>query len=270
MHAMTRKARHLVLLLVLVLVLVLAPMCCRYILFKEHTKSLLEQLGALLSPGTPLPPTRYNIPPGGRIPAIRAKPLSSQSKSNPIGYSSTPELTSLHWGLTPAWARSADSPVVNARAESLAEKPAFRDAFRTRRCLIPASGFYEWKISGRSREPWLFRLRDNHPFFLAALWETWLAPDGAAHESCAVVTTAPNAVMQPVHHRMPAILSTPAACTAWLDPRITSPDTLAPLLAPFPAEAMTALAITQHVNSVANDDPACLAPATLAQLDLFL
>ncbi len=251
-------------------------MCCRYVLLQEHAKSLLETLGVLLSAGTPLPPTRYNIPPGGRIPAIRPKPTRPQSQSNPIDYfGSSPdssvshELTSLHWGLTPAWARSADSPLVNARAESLADKPTFRDAFRSRRCLIPASGFYEWKISGRAREPWLFRLRDHQPFAFAALWETWRAPDGTAHESCAIVTTAPNAVMQPVHHRMPAILSSPAACATWLDPRITSTDTLAPLLAPLPSEAMTALAVTPHVNTIAHDGPACLSPSTELQLGLF-
>lgn len=242
-------------------------MCCRYVLLQEHTKSLLEQLGALLAAGTTLPPTRYNIPPGGRIPAIRAQPSSAQSKSNPIGYSLSCELTYLHWGLTPSWARSADAPVVNARAESLAEKPSFRDAYRTRRCLIPASGFYEWKISGRTREPWLFRLRDEKPFAFAALWETWRAPDGTAHESCAIVTTAPNAVMSPVHHRMPAILTAPAWNT-WLDQQVTSPASLAALLTPLPADAMTALAVTPHVNTIAHDDPACLAPSTIEQLSM--
>ncbi len=244
-------------------------MCCRYVLLQEHAKSFLETLGVLLSTGTTLPATRYNIPPGGRIPAIRAQPSSAQSKSNPIGYSLSYELTSLHWGLTPSWARSADSPVVNARAESLAEKPTFRDAYRTRRCLIPASGFYEWKISGRAREPWLFRLRDERPFAFAALWETWRAPDGTAQESCAIVTTAPNAVMQPVHHRMPAILASPAACATWLDPHLDSPNALAALLRPVPDADLTAVAVTPHVNTIAHDDPACLAPATELQLGLF-
>lgn len=240
-------------------------MCCRYVLLQEHAKSFLETLGVLLSAGTSLPPTRYNIPPGGRIPAIRNVDPTAGRVSL-----STRELTSLHWGLTPAWARSPSDPppVVNARSESLAEKPTFRDAFRTRRCLIPASGFYEWKISGRTREPWLFRLRDEQPFAFAALWETWRAPDGTPHESCAIITTAPNAVMSPVHHRMPAILSSTAACTTWLDPRITSQDTLAPLLAPIPAEAMTALAVTPHVNTIAHDDLACLAPSTAEQLSM--
>lgn len=232
-------------------------MCCRYVLLQEHAKSFLETLGVLLSAGTPLPPSRYNIPPGGRIPAIRAR-ASDDSR----------ELTSLHWGLTPGWARSADAPVVNARAESLAEKPTFRDAYRTRRCLIPASGFYEWKISGRAREPWLFRLRDERPFAFAALWEFWRAPDGTAHESCAIVTTAPNSVMQPVHHRMPAILSSPADCATWLDPHLDSPNAIAALLRPLPDTDLTALAVTPHVNTIANDDPACLAPSTAEQLSM--
>ncbi|MBC8039553.1 MAG: SOS response-associated peptidase [Opitutaceae bacterium] len=243
-------------------------MCCRYVLLQEHAKSFLETLGALLSAGTQLPPTRYNIPPGGRIPVIRNQVERVDPKA--LSETSALEFTSLHWGLTPSWARSADSPVVNARAESLAEKPTFRDAYRFRRCLIPASGFYEWKISGRSREPWLFRLRDERPFAFAALWDTWRTPDGTAHESCALITTAPNSVMSPVHHRMPAILTTPATCAAWLDPRITSTDTLTPLLAPLPAEAMTALAVTPHFNSLAHDDPACLAHATIQQLDFIL
>jgi len=242
-------------------------MCCRYVLKQDHAKSLLEKLGVLLAAGA-LPPTRYNQPPGGRIPAVRAQSSSAQSKSNPIGYSSSRELAFLHWGLVPSWARDAGSPVVNARAESLADKPTFRDAARTRRCLVPASGFYEWKVSGRAREPWLFRLRDERPFAFAGLWETWRAPDGEPLESCALITTAPNAVMEPVHHRMPVILADTAAWDAWLDPRVTSIDALAPLLRPFPADEMTALAVDARVGNVRHDDEACLAPAAARQLSL--
>jgi putative SOS response-associated peptidase YedK len=246
-------------------------MCCRYVLLQEHTELLLEQLGTLLSPGTTLPATRYNLPPGGCIPAIRNTPKPNCHLLGDNSPSPAPELTSLHWGLTPAWARTRADPLpaVNARAESLAEKPTFRDSFRTRRCLIPASGFYEWKISGRTREPWLFRLHNRQPFALAALWDTWLAPDGTAHESCAVITTAPNALMSPIHHRMPAILATPAACATWLDPRINSPDTLTPLLAALPASALTALAVTPAVNNIRHDAPDCLTPSTEHQLGLF-
>lgn len=227
-------------------------MCCRYVLKQDHAKSLLEKLGVLLAAGA-LPPTRYNQPPGGRIPAIRnqAGPAAGQHR----------ELASLHWGFVPSWARDAASPVVNARAESLAEKPTFRDAARARRCLIPASGFYEWKVSGRAREPWLFRLRDERPFAFAGLWETWRAPDGDLLESCAIITTAPNAVMEPVHHRMPAILADASAWDAWLDPRVTSTDALAPLLRPFSADAMTAIAVDARVGNVRHDDESCLAPA---------
>jgi putative SOS response-associated peptidase YedK len=239
-------------------------MCCRYVLLQEHAKSFLEQLGVLLAAGTTLPATRYNIPPGGRIPAVRNLGPTAGRASAP-----SRELTSLHWGLTPSWARTADAPVVNARAESLADKPTFRDAYRARRCLIPASGFYEWKISGRTREPWLFRLRDEQPFAFAALWESWQSPDGTAHESCAIITTAPNTVMAPIHHRMPAILTVPAWNT-WLDPQVTSTSTLTSLLAPTPSESMTAVAVTPHVNKITHDDASCLAPAaTELQLGLF-
>ena len=232
-------------------------MCCRYALLQKDAGALLARLGVLLEDDA-LPPSRHNIAPGGGIPAVR-------NRADPPAR----KLTPLHWGLVPAWARDSASPVVNARAESLAEKPTFRDAFRSRRCLIPASGFYEWKAAGRAREPWFFHLRDETPFALAGLWETWLAPDGAALESCAIVTTAPNAVMEPIHHRMPVILADPAAWEAWLDPRLTEPAALAPLLRPFPAEAMTARAVSPHVNNTRHDDPLCLAPATGdAQLDL--
>lgn len=247
-------------------------MCCRYVLIHDHAKTLLDKLGVLLEAGSAALTSRYNIAPGGPIPAVRnAAPTAIRSSTIVSTSASAPaarELTALHWGLTPAWARSADAPVTNARAETLAEKPTFRDAARFRRCLIPASGFYEWKIAGRVREPWLFRLRDEKPFALAGLWEMWRSPDGATHESCAVVTTAPNTLMAPIHHRMPAILANSAAWDAWLDPRIDSIDTLGPLLRPFAPEAMTALAVTPHVNSIRAQGPACLVPATEHQLGL--
>ncbi|MFA6285859.1 MAG: SOS response-associated peptidase [Opitutaceae bacterium] len=225
-------------------------MCCRYVLLQEHTKSVLAQLGVLIE-NAALPSSRYNLSPGAGIPAVRNRPASH-----------TRELASLHWGLVPSWTHDrSNPPPVNARAESLAGKPSFRDAFRSRRCLIPASGFYEWAVQGRVRKPWLFRLRDERPFALAGLWETWLAPDGDVLESCAVVTTAPNALMAPIHHRMPVMLAGLADWEAWLDPHVTEPASLMPLLRPFPSEAMTALAVSPHVNNVRHDDPLCLVPA---------
>ncbi len=225
-------------------------MCCRYVLLQEHAKSILSRLGVAIE-NAPLPSSRYNLTPGTGIPAVRNRPASH-----------TRELTSLHWGLVPSWTRDRSGPPpVNARAESLAGKPSFRDAFRTRRCLIPASGFYEWAAQGRTRQPWLFRLRDEQPFALAGLWETWLAPDGTTLESCAVVTTTPNTVMAPIHHRMPVILAEPATWDAWLDPHLTNPATLAALLQPFPPQMMTALAVSSRVNNVRHDDARCIAPA---------
>jgi putative SOS response-associated peptidase YedK len=168
----------------------------------------------------------------------------------------------LHWGLVPAWTQEevVGSGLVNARAETLVDKPSFRDAFRTRRCLIPASGFYEWKAIGKKRQPWLFQLRDEKSFFLAGLWESWIAPDGVAHETCAVITTEPNRLMQPIHHRMPAILPVELG-ERWLDP-VARPERLtADLLRMFPVEPMSARPLSLRVNSVVHDDEECLAAA---------
>jgi len=156
--------------------------------------------------------------------------------------------------------------LVNARAESLAAKPSFREAFRERRCLIPASGFYEWKVAGRARQPWLFRRRDEQPFFLAGLWESWSGSDGSVLETCAVVTTVPNTLMMPIHPRMPVMLAVDAG-SAWLDPATKEHDLLALLADPYPAAGMTAVALSPRVNSVAHDDAACLSPADTAAAD---
>jgi len=162
----------------------------------------------------------------------------------------------------PAWASADTRPVTNARAESLADKPTFRSAYQSRRCLIPASGFYEWQSTGRTRRPWHFQLRDDHPFAFAGLWETYRAANGQLIESCALITTAANALMLPIHHRMPAILFDAAAWSAWLDPQITSAVTLAPLLRPLTPDALSATAVSARVNQTRNDDAACLNPAT--------
>jgi putative SOS response-associated peptidase YedK len=231
-------------------------MCCRYLLIKERIQPLLEKLGILLSTGT-IPSSRFNISPGGPILAVRNRPgRPARSETTDTGR----ELASLHWGLIPSWARDSANPTVNARAETLSEKPTFRDAVRTRRCLIPASGFYEWEIIGRTRQPWLFQLHDERPFALAGLWERWRAPDGTQLESCAVVTSKPNSLMAPIHHRMPVILADPTAWEAWLDPQVTSVDTLIPHLQPFPHERMTATAVSAHVNNTRHDGPECIAP----------
>lgn len=227
-------------------------MCCRYLLLREHLNKLLEQLGVR---GMSELASRYNIAPGTNVPAVRRRAKAEFC-----------EPAMLRWGLVPAWSKEdAPGPLVNARAESLETKPAFREAFRTRRCLIPASGFYEWKVAGRARLPWLFQLPDEQPFFLAGLWEASMSPDGGRLETCAAITTEPNRLMQPIHHRMPAILPLEAGMT-WLDPAARAEE-LQSLLATFPAERMKARPVSSRVNAVANDDAACLLPANTESAD---
>lgn len=166
------------------------------------------------------------------------------------------------WGLVPAWARdpAIGHRLINARAETLAARPAFRDALARRRCLVPADGFYEWQRQGRAkRQPFHVRARDGAPLALAGLWEVWRPADGPALASCAIVTVAANATVAPIHDRMPAILP-PAAWDAWLDPRQRDAADLAPLLVPCGDEVLEAVPVSTWVNSPAHDGPQCLAP----------
>ncbi|MEW5868788.1 MAG: SOS response-associated peptidase [Chloroflexota bacterium] len=173
------------------------------------------------------------------------------------------------WGLVPSWAKEpamgggtgSSGRMINARAETLAEKPAFRAAFRRRRCLILADGFYEWQaLPGRkAKTPMYIRLKDSQPFALAGLWESWNAPDGSNLLSCTIITTQPNALLQPIHNRMPVILE-PQSYDLWLDPGELPPGQLQPLLVPYPHQAMTAFPVSTQVNSPANDSPACILP----------
>ena len=225
-------------------------MCTRYLLLEEHYRAVLAHLG--IDSPAPLA-SRYNVAPGSAVSAVRTKIPAD-------GREARREAVSLQWGLVPAWAKSDEAKLVNARAETLAAKPSFRDALRGRRCVIPASGFYEWEKIGRMRKPWLFRRRDEHPFGLAGLWESWRAPDGTAIETCAVITTEPNELMRPIHHRMPVML-TPEQFEPWLDPRATDAERLAPLLRPPPAAAMSMVALSSYGSNVRHEGPACLAPA---------
>lgn len=217
-------------------------MCTRYVLQEKHYRAVLERLGIAAPPFT----SRYNIAPGSTIPAVRVR--SSDRAVEPVG---------LHWGLIPRWAKSPDQKVVNARVESVAEKPSFREALRSRRCLIPASGFYEWKTIGRTKQPWLFRRVDGEPFAFAALWESWRSPEGEELETCACITMPPNALMEPIHTRMPLVLPLDKAA-AWLDPLKTERADLAPLLEPWPAASMTAVTVSSRMNNVRYDAPDCV------------
>jgi putative SOS response-associated peptidase YedK len=162
-------------------------------------------------------------------------------------------------GLVPAWSRDARQAPINARSETVADKPMFRHAFRKRRCLIPADGFYEWAVVGGRKQPFCFRPQDERPFAFAGLWERWEGPDGPV-ESCAILTTQANELVRPVHERMPVILPE-HHWSAWLDAGLHNAAEVVPLLLPFPAEAMRAYPVGLMVNSPKNDGPGCLEPA---------
>ena len=197
---------------------------------------------------------RYNIAPSQGILAVRAAP---------DGGDGAREAAVLRWGLVPSWAKDPDigNRVINARAETVAEKPSFRAAFRRRRCLVPATGFYEWRAASGPKQPYTIGMADGGPFAMAGLWEHWTGPDGAAVETCAILTTEANELLRPIHARMPVIVA-PSDFDLWLDPALAMPELLAPLLRPFDAAAMAAHPVSRHVNNVRNDDPGCVEPLT--------
>ncbi|MEW5772535.1 MAG: SOS response-associated peptidase [Thermodesulfobacteriota bacterium] len=191
---------------------------------------------------------RYNIAPTQEAPAVLPHPDSGARV-----------LRSLRWGLVPSWAKDAKggARLVNARAETAAEKPAFRAAFKRRRCLAPAAGFYEWKRQETGKQPYWIRLLGGGPLAFAGLWDHWLDPQsGATLYTFAILTCPANPLAATLHDRMPVILP-PAAYAAWLDPAATRPD-LEALLAPFPAGLMEAWPVSKRVNNPRNDDPSLL------------
>jgi putative SOS response-associated peptidase YedK len=173
----------------------------------------------------------------------------------------TRHLTQMRWGLIPSWAKdpAIGNRMINARAETVATKPAFRVALRKRRCLIPADGFYEWKPAGRRKQPVYITLKTREPFSFAGLWETLTSPDGEEIKSCTIVTTEANELLKPIHDRMPVILTREAEAV-WLDPKTEDPARLLPLLTRYPFEAMEVCPVSLRVNNPANDGAECIEP----------
>lgn len=170
----------------------------------------------------------------------------------------------MHWGLIPFWTKDLKrAPVMNnARAETVASKPMFRQAFRERRCLIAASGFFEWQARGKHKQPYFISARDGTPLSFAGIWGTWLAEDtGETIDSCAIITTECNALMQPIHDRMPVILAT-EQWDAWLDPDYKADDALLALLKPYDAQRMQAWPVSAAVGKVANQGEQLIQPLT--------
>ena len=169
----------------------------------------------------------------------------------------------MRWGLVPFWAKDIKIGyrMINAVGETAATKPAFRAAFKKRRCLILADGFFEWRKDGKEKIPTYIFLKSQEPFAFAGLWETWKSPEGETVKSCTILTTKPNEFMEPIHNRMPVILSGETEAL-WLDPMTEEPDLLQPLIQPAPAELMESRIVSSLVNSPKNNSPECVVPIT--------
>ncbi len=217
-------------------------MCGRFIL--HHATEEVAERFAVEQTLLELQP-RYNIAPSQPVAAV----IQRESRV----------LAELQWGLVPSWARdpAVGHRMINARAESAATRPAFRSAFARGRCLIPASGWFEWKRRGRQRLPMLLRRRGGEPFAMAGLYERWKRSDDAVLRTCAILTTEPDEVAATVHDRMPAIL-TPEACEVWLDRELDDPETLSRLLRPYPLGDLVAHPVSPRVNRPDEDDPALI------------
>jgi putative SOS response-associated peptidase YedK len=227
-------------------------MCGRYRLSRR--KQLVEEYFDTASDAEDWSP-RYNIAPTQPVPVIRLNP------KEPIR-----QLSLMRWGLIPSWAKdsSVAASMINARAETAATKPAFSNALKSRRCLIPADGFYEWVRTGKAKQPYCFEVNDGELFAFAGIWDRWKDPSGQWVKSCSILTTTPNAVTSAVHDRMPVILD-PDGYDVWLDPGMQNVAAASELLKPFDARLMRCYPVSTRVNSATNDDEECCAPVEVAE-----
>ena len=198
---------------------------------------------------------RYNIAPTQPIPVIRQHP------KEPVR-----QISIMRWGLIPHWAKDASgaASTINARSETAATKPAFRDPLKYRRCLIPADGFYEWVRKGASKQPFCFEVNEGELFAFAGLWDGWRGSSGQWVKTCSILTTTPNAVTSPVHDRMPVILD-PDSFDLWLDPGMQDGTAASELLKPYDARLMRCYPVSTRINRVANDDEECSRPVKIAE-----
>lgn len=241
-------------------------MCGRFTL--RASASVVAEYFAIFE----MPPfaPRFNIAPTQPAPVVRLTPATSthgqthgptHGETHDDSCPTAREFAWLRWGLIPGWAQdpAVGDRMINARAETAAQKPAYRAAMRRRRCLVAADGFYEWQGSGRAKQPYFIHRPDDSLFAFAGLWEAWEGADHSAVESCTILTTEPNELMRPIHDRMPVILS-PGDYQQWLDTDRSTPEQVAALLRPCPAEQMRADPVSTWVNSPTHDDPRCIEP----------
>ena len=219
-------------------------MCGRYTL-KSPANVLAERFELDEYPSSLTP--SYNIAPTQEVAAV-------------VGEDEKRKLEVFRWGLIPSWAKdpAIGNKMINARAETVSEKPSFRSAFKKRRCLIVADGFYEWQKTDSGKQPFHFRMKDSSPFAFAGLWETW--DKGEEIRSCSIITTEANDLMNEIHHRMPVILH-PQNYGVWLDQGFEEKEALVDLLRPYPSDEMEAYAVSRRVNRPANNEPSVIEPA---------
>jgi putative SOS response-associated peptidase YedK len=221
-------------------------MCGRYTL--TSIDGLIEEFGLIQEPLNFTP--RFNIAPTQSVPVIDNRRKDQRA------------LTSMRWGLIPYWAKdpTIGNKLINARRETVAEKPAFRDALRRRRCLVVADGFYEWKREGKNKIPMYVRRQSHAPIAFAGLWERWRTLDGNVLHSFTIITTDANEFMAPVHDRMPVIVDR-ADYDRWLEPAALPPHAVDDILVTPPSQGLEMYEVTRRVNSPKNDTPACVEPA---------
>lgn len=225
-------------------------MCGRFTLTKE-LREVAERFGVHYPRGFAgtgvVDRPRYNIAPTQNVIVI----ADDGSRS----------MKQMKWGLIPSWAKdpAIGNRMINARVETIDEKPSFRTALKKRRCLIPADGFYEWQKLGKVKQPVRIVLKSREPFGFAGLWDSWTSPANEMIQSCTIITTAANELIQPVHDRMPVILNREDEAQ-WLDPKLDDPEKLRPLLEPYPSSEMQFYPVSREVNSPGVDKPSNIEP----------
>jgi putative SOS response-associated peptidase YedK len=220
-------------------------MCGRFVLF-----SSLEEIREAFA----VQQVRYQLEPSYNV-------APTQSVAVVVQREGVNTLERMRWGLIPAWAKdpAIGSRMINARAETVGEKPSFKRPLKDRRCLVVANGFYEWQKTGQAKIPMFIRLKSGQPFGFAGLYDVWTSPEGEAVASCTIITTSANDLMQPIHDRMPVILPRSQEST-WLNPAIQSAADVLPLLVPYSAAEMEAYAVSRLVNSPENNSPDLVRP----------
>lgn len=231
-------------------------MCGRFARFSPaHIFRMLFQLDEFLD----LIP-QYNIAPGQDVYAVRGINIRDERQRTASPKDYTKEVAPLKWGLIPFWSKdpTIGNKLINSRSETVAEKPAFREAFKNRRCLIPTDGFYEWQKQKQGpKQPYFIHMKDNQPFAYGGIWEQWKNSEGKKIETFSILTTSPNEIVKPIHNRMPVIIDS-KDFDIWLNPTVQEPVELKPLLEPYDDSKMDAYPISMFVNSPSNKGEQCI------------